>query len=164
MLRTFLTNINIMIGSGIITLPYMMLQTGVPLGIFLFFFFTALNTANIYFLNKISKELNLQSFADLASVGFKSGATLINLLLIFALMGPIVTNFIVVGDMANSVLPDLDNTTVRSVAILIGAALIFPFCIQKSISQLKIVTVLLFAALMLFIAVLLTKSVKNTDP
>jgi amino acid permease len=98
-----------MIGSGIITLPYMMLQTGVPLGFFVFAFYTALNTTTIYLLNKISKELDLKSFADLASVGFKAGSILINLLLIMALMGPIVSNFIIVGDMANSVLPDSEK-------------------------------------------------------
>jgi amino acid permease len=118
-----------MIGSGIITLPYLMLQTGVPFGIMVFAFFTILNITSIYLINKISIELNINSFSELAGIGFRSGATLTNVLISIALLGPIVTNFIIVGDMANSVLPDADKTVVRSVAILIGAALLLPFCL-----------------------------------
>ena len=46
--RTFLTNCNIMIGSGIITLPYFMLQTGVPLGLTIFGLNTVICTLAIY--------------------------------------------------------------------------------------------------------------------
>ena len=72
------------------------------------------------------------SFPEIAFVCFGRAAIyLINGLMIFAMFGPIVSNFIIVGDMGQACFG-----VARSVVILVGAALALYFCLQKTMSQL----------------------------
>jgi len=56
-----------MVGTGIVVLPNMMLQTGKFLGIFIFIFDAVLATLAIYVIQTVSVELNANSFAEIAA-------------------------------------------------------------------------------------------------
>lgn len=90
-----------MVGSGIVTLPYMMSQTGPYLGIVVFVVDAFLATLAIYIIQTAGDMTGSRSFPELASLAFGSRRTiyLLNILLILALFGPIVSNLIIVGDM-----------------------------------------------------------------
>ena len=91
-----------MVGSGIVTLPYMMSRTGPTLGITVFVLDAALAMLALYVIQMASHLTGTHSFPELASraCGYRWSIYLVNLLLILALFGPIVSNLIIVGDMA----------------------------------------------------------------
>ena len=56
-----------MVGTGIVVLPNMMLQTGRVLGVFIFIVDAVLATLAIYVIQTVSVELNANSFAEIAA-------------------------------------------------------------------------------------------------
>ena len=77
-----------------------MVQTGKPLGVFIFVIDTILATCNIYIIARISAEKNVNSFIELASLKINYSNLIVNVLLIITLCGIMISNFIIVGDMA----------------------------------------------------------------
>ena len=65
---TFFNILNVMVGTGIVVLPNMMLQTGRVLGLFIFIVDAVLATLAIYVIQTVSVELNANSFAEIAAV------------------------------------------------------------------------------------------------
>ena len=66
----FLCVINIMVGSGIVTLPYMLSKTGPYLGVMIFLLDAALATLAIYVIQMASYLTEARSFPELASAAF----------------------------------------------------------------------------------------------
>ena len=118
-----------MVGSGILLLPFLLLQTGLYLGIAIFVFFAICNTMLILVIYRVSKELNLNGYDQLCCVGFSAGANLVNGALVFALFGPVVSCFIIIGDMAVSVAGGSTNpnaSLIRTGCILGASVLALP--------------------------------------
>ena len=140
----------------------MCLQTGIVLGISIFVFFAITNTFLAWNLMSVSTELKVDSFAGLAGVGFSFGGTIINFLCMLDLIGVILANFIIVGDMANSILPNYSKSLVRSLAITCGALVILPALFKRNFSQLRWVAVLSFSSLVLFVFLLVLKAIQSS--
>ena len=126
----FLCVINIMVGSGIVTLPYMLSKTGPYLGVLIFLVDAALATLAIYIIQMASYMTGAQSFPELASValGKRCSLYLINILLMLCLYGPIVSNLIIVGDMGamtgKAINPESDYHIVKFLTIALGTMVI----------------------------------------
>ena len=133
---TFFNILNVMVGTGIVVLPNMMLQTGKPLGVFIFVLDAFLATVAIYVIQTVSVELNVKSFADMAATYFgeKHAKYIVNTLLILALFGPIISYFIILGDIAMTTFPSFNLFLVKVIAVLLSAAVTFYFCLQRSLA------------------------------
>lgn len=126
-----------------------------------------MNTFLIVLIYRVSSELHLNGFDELCNKGFSGGANLVNGALVFALFGPVVSCFIIVGDMAVSVAGGSTNPNsgmVRLITIISGSLIILPIVMQKKLAALKYVSPLAFIALITFIIVLLVKTVENPTP
>lgn len=156
---TFFNILNVMVGTGIVVLPNMMLQTGKTLGVFIFLLDAFLATVAIYVIQTVSVELNVKSFADMAATYFgeKHARYIVNTLLILALFGPIISYFIILGDIAMTTFPSFNWILVKVIAVLLSAAVTFYFCLQRSLAQISITSFLVFGSLVIFLGVLLTK-------
>ena len=148
-----------MVGTGIVVLPNLMLQTGTNLGVFIFICDAVLATISIYVIQTVSVELNVNSFAEMAATKFgtKNARYIVNTLLILALFGPIISYFIILGDIALTTFPSFNWVIVKSLAILISAGGTIHFCLKRSLAQISITSLLVFASLVLFLGVLLEK-------
>lgn len=130
-------------------------------------FFSITNTFLIIVIYNVSNELNLNGYDQLCSVGFRGGANLVNACLTFALFGPVVSCFIILGDMAVSVGGGTSNPhsgLIRNFTILAGSVLIIPIILRKNISVLKYVSPVALVALITFVIVLCIKCIQNPEP
>ena len=156
----FLCIVNIMVGSGIVTLPYMMSRTGPYLGIAIFMIDAALATLSIYVIQMASYLTDAHSFPELASAAFgkRKSMYLINLLLMLGLYGPIVSNLMIVGDMgaltAMAVNPDSNYYLIKLLTIILGTTLIARQCFKKSLSGMRLNSVLAVSSVLLFLSLL----------
>ena len=97
----------------------------------------------------------------MAALQFSQANFIVNLLLVLALFGPIVSNLIIVGDMAVATVPN--QPFVRSIAIVAGSIVILPFCLKRSTNKIWITSALSFTALVIFLSVFLYKFSYNTN-
>jgi len=95
-----------------------------------------LATVAIYVIQTVSVELNVKSFADMAATYFgeKHAKYIVNTLLILALFGPIISYFIILGDIAMTTFPSFNLFLVKVIAVLLSAAVTFYFCLQRSLA------------------------------
>ncbi len=59
---------------------------------------------------------------------------IVNTLLILALFGPIISYFIILGDIAMTTFPSFNWILVKVIAVLLSAAVTFYFCLQRSLA------------------------------
>ena len=156
----FLCVINIVRSSGIVTLPYMTSLTGPYLGIAIFVLDALLATLAIYIIQLASELTGARSFPELASLAFGNRGSIyvLNTLLILALFGPVVSNLIIVGDMgaitAQGVNPEADYQIVKVGTIVLATALITKQCLKKTLSRMRVTSVLSVLSILLFLAFL----------
>ena len=159
----FLAVVNIMVGSGIVTLPYMVSRTGPFLGIAVFALDAVLATLAIYVIQIASHITDSHSFPELASLAFgrRWAIYLLNILLVLALFGPIVSNLIIVGDMgaitAQVINPDSDYQLVKVGTIVLGTAIITKQCLNKTLSRMQLTSVLSVLSILMFMIFLFYK-------
>lgn len=83
---------------------------------------------------------------------------MLNTLLILALFGPVVSNLIIVGDMgaitAQGINPEADYQIVKVGTIVLATALITKQCLKKTLSRMRVTSVLSVLSILLFLAFL----------
>ena len=138
----------------------MMSLTGPILGIAIFILDALLAILAIYVIQLASELTGARSFPELASLAFgnRGSIYLLNTLLILALFGPVVSNLIIVGDMAaitaQGVKPEADYRIVKVGTIILGTALITKQCLKRTLSRMRLTSVLSVLSILLFMAFL----------
>jgi len=74
-----------------------------------------------------------------------------------ALFGPIISYFIILGDIAITTFPNINWIIVKSIAILLSAGVTIHFCLKRKLAQISITSLAVFGSLVLFLFVLLEK-------
>ena len=129
------------------------------MGVFIFLFDAILATLSIYVIQTVSVELNANSFAELAAAqfGIVRSRRIVNSLLILALFGPIISYFIILGDIAMTTFPNYNWIIVKSAAIIVSAGITVYFCLKRNLAQISITSLFVFGSLVLFLSVLFGK-------
>jgi amino acid permease len=86
--------------------------------------------------------------------GPKKSNYIVNTLLILSLFGPILSYFIILGDIAHATFPSNNHRLVKCLTILVSSAIVFYFCLQKNLAQISITSVLVLVSMFVFIGVL----------
>lgn len=163
-LEAGLAMLSAIIGGGIVGIPYAMVHTGIPLGVMLNVFIATAGcyTGNLYLRCKDLIPMHVQSTYELGFVtlGPKSIWIIATLILISG-AGCIMIYFIVFGDIAASLAYQGYNfekenvLTERAIYVVFIALVMTPLCLKKKLREMKLVSILLFAAIGIFILLFL---------
>lgn len=72
-------------------------------------------------------------------------------------MGPILSYFIILGDIIQTSIPGYNERLVKCIAILSAALLVLPFCIKKSLKEISATSFIVMGGLILFVLIILFK-------
>jgi amino acid permease len=152
------------IGGGIVGIPYAMLHTGIPLGILLNVFVAIAGSYTGYLYLKV-KELSPTYVESLYELGFVTmGVCSIYFIAITILLssgGCIMIYFIVFSNVSASIAVQIQDEgtnnifTDRTIYVLMLAVVMLPLCLKNKLAEMKIVSILLFSAIALFIGLFL---------
>ena len=154
------------IGGGIVGLPFAMIHTGIPLGLALNIIVAAAGcyTGSLYLTCTSLSPTHVESLYELGFVTMGSASIyIISSIILISGIGCIMIYFIVFGDISASLAqevanPGTDNILIyRSFYVLILAALMTPLCLKKMLREMKIVSILLFLAIGLFIVLFIVQ-------
>ena len=140
--------------------PYALIHTGIPLGIMLNISMALICFYSGYLL-LLAKQMSPTYVESMYELGFltmgKCSIYFISITILISLFGCMMIYFIIFGDISASlveqlVYPNEQNVfTVRTPYVLTLGFLMIPFIIQKKLSELKCVSILLFSAIFTFI-------------
>lgn len=145
------------VGGGIVGIPFAMIHTGIPLGIFLNI---AVGSAGCYTggLYLKCKDLSPTYVESLYELGFitmgRASIYIISTIILLSGIGCIMIYFIVFGDISASLALQAASDgfyTQRWFYVLILAIAMLPFCLKKMLREMKIVSILLFGSIGLFV-------------
>ena len=166
------------IGGGIVGVPFSLIRTGIPvgLGITLIIICLQLFSGHLYLKAMKLSPTYVESIYELGYVSMGSCSIFfIATLQVISCLGAMILYFVVFGDICASLIkqgfyPDEENAlTKRYLYILVLAIALIPIVIQKMLSEIKIVSILLFVTVTLFIALFLVQLIiegdeRNKDP
>ena len=148
------------VGGGIVGIPFAMIHTGIPLGVALNISVAAAGcyTGSLYLKCKDLSPTYVESMYELGFITMgRASIYIISAIIKLSGIGCIMIYFIVFGEISASlaVLASDESSdsffTKRWFYVLILALMMTPFCLKKMLSEMKIVSVLLFASIGLFI-------------
>ena len=165
------------VGGGIVGIPYAMFHTGIPLGLGLNIAVAAAGwyTGSLYLRVKDLAPTYVESLYELGFVTMGVASIyLISSLVLISGIGCIMIYFIVFSNISASLAesalgPDSKSfLTERTVYVVLLAILMFPLCMKKMLAEMKIVSLLLFLAIGIFIFLFLVQlifmgSIENHD-
>lgn len=165
------------VGGGIVGIPYAMFHTGIPLGLALNIAVAAAGwyTGGLYLRVKDLAPTYVESLYELGFVTMGVASIyLISALVLVSGIGCIMIYFIVFSNISASIAESVigqESTSLlkdRSVYVIVLAFLMFPLCMKKMLAEMKIVSVLLFLAIAIFILLFLVQlitmgSIENHD-
>lgn len=155
-----LTLIGTIIGGGVVGLPYAVLKTGLIFGLIL-------NVANavggIYAVKLLIRAKNITGLASYSELGFacfgRASIFVINALVALATAGMPIAYFMIFGHICGPLLEEIFGSdssfwTSSQFSQIILGILLFYFCIQKQIAEVKIAGVILFTGIIGFCIIL----------
>ena len=152
------------VGGGIVGIPYAMFHTGIPLGVGLNIFvaLAGLYTGTLYLKVKELSPTYVESIYELGFVtmGVYSIYALSSLCVI-AGVGCIMIYFIVFSNISVSLAMQFQEEGVdniwndRTIYVLFLALIMTPLCLKKKLAEMKLVSILLFTAIALFMGLFL---------
>jgi amino acid permease len=165
------------VGGGIVGIPYAMFHTGIPLGLALNFGVALAGwyTGNLYLRVKDLSPTYVESMYELGFVTM--GACSIyffSFIILISGVGCIMIYFIVFSNISASIAVQIqdegtDNIfTDRTIYVLFLALIMTPLCLKKMLAEMKIVSILLFSAIAIFIGLFIVQlltlgSIENHD-
>ena len=148
------------VGGGIVGVPYALIHTGIPVGLALNIVMALICFYSGYLL-LMAKQMSPTYVESMYELGFltmgKCSIYFISLVILISLFGCMMIYFIIFGDTTASIIKQLvfpyeENVfTTRTPYVLTLGFLMIPFVIQKRLSELKCVSMLLFTAIFTFI-------------
>ena len=165
------------VGGGIVGIPYAMFHTGIPLGLVLNIGVALAGwyTGSLYLTVKNLSPTYVESMYELGFVTMGvSSIYLLSSVVLISGGGCIMIYFIVFSNISVSLYETYDQEdtenifTNRSVYVLALALVMTPLCIKKRLAEMKIVSILLFLAIALFILLFIVQlltlgSIENHD-
>jgi len=148
------------VGGGIVGIPFAMFHTGIPLGIVLNFCVALAGwyTGNLYLKVKDLSPTYVESMYELGYVTMGvCSIYLFSALILLSGIGCIMIYFIVFSNISSSIAGQIqdegtDNIfTGRTIYVLILALIMTPLCLKKHLAEMKIVSILLFSSIAIFI-------------
>lgn len=152
------------VGGGIVGIPYAMFHTGIPLGLFLNMGVAAAGwyTGTLYLRVKDLSPTYVESMYELGFVTMGVFSIyLISTLILISGVGCIMIYFIVFSNISASLAmnfypEDTENMlTERTIYVLGLSLLMTPLCLKKMLAEMKIVSILLFLSIAIFILLFL---------
>ena len=165
------------VGGGIVGIPYAMFHTGIPLGIVLNVGIAVMcyYTGTLYLRVKDMSPTYVESLFELGFVtmGTKSIYVLAGIIVISG-VGCTMIYFIVFSNISASLAQTIqdegtDNImTDRTIYVLSLAVLMLPLCLKKMLKEMKVVSIILFASIAVFIGLFIIQlctlgSIENHD-
>lgn len=148
------------VGGGIVGIPFAMIHTGIPLGLILNIGVAATGTyTGLLYLR--CKDLSPTYVESLYELGFvcmgKLAIYVIASAVLISGIGCIMIYFIVFGDVSASLAKQALSSnedsilTTRLIYVLGLAVVMTPLCLKKMLAEMKIVSILLFLSIGIFI-------------
>ena len=146
------------VGGGIVGVPFSLLHCGIPVGFVLNIIFSFLSYFSSFLYLK-SKDMVPVHVESLYEIGFVSMGTasiyFISITMIIAGFGVMMIYFIIFGDIsasiAKAIINDENFFTTRLCYVTVLSASMIPLVLQKKLAELKAVSIMLFAAIGLFV-------------
>lgn len=165
------------VGGGVVGIPYAMFHTGIPLGIFLNIgvALSGWYTGTLYLKVKDLSPTYVESMYELGFVTMGVFSIyLISIIILISGTGCTMIYFIVFSNISTSLAenfypPETDNLmTDRTIYVIGLAVLMVPAVLKKMLAEMKIVSVLLFMSIAIFILLFLIQlltlgSIENHD-
>mmetsp|Transcript_23503 Transcript_23503/g.31502 ORF Transcript_23503/g.31502 Transcript_23503/m.31502 type:complete len:199 (+) Transcript_23503:242-838(+) len=165
------------IGGGIVGIPFAMIHTGIPLGLLLNIAVASAGcyTGSLYLTCKDLSPTYVESLYELGFVTMgRVSIYIMSSIILFTGVGCIMIYFIVFGDISASLAKQAVEAgtenlwTKRLIYVLFLALAMLPLCLKKMLREMKIVSILLFLAIGLFIFLFIVQlvtmgSVENHD-
>ena len=146
------------VGGGIVGVPFSLLHCGIPMGVFLNVIFLGLSYLGslLYLRSKDIVPVHVESLYELGYVAMGTFSIyFISITMMIAGFGIMMIYFIVFGDIsasiAKAILKDDNFFTTRLCYVLILSSSMIPLILQKKLAELKLVAILLFASIGLFV-------------
>lgn len=154
------------VGGGIVGIPYAMFHTGIPLGVILTIGLAliGLYTGSLYLRIKDLSPTYVESMYELCYVTMGSASIyLLSMIILISGIGCTMIYFIVFSNISRSLAllafeeGEENMLTDRKFYVLALAVVMTPLCIKKMLAEMKIVSVLLFVAIAIFILIFLVQ-------
>ena len=160
------------VGGGIVGIPFAMIHTGIPLGLFLNVGVATMGTyTGMLYLR--CKDLSPTYVESLYELGFvcmgKFAIYVIAGAIFISGIGCIMIYLIVFGDVSASLAKQALTSdeesimTTRAIYVLAISILMTPLCLKKMLSEMKIVSILLFVSIGIFIIVFIIQLASGTN-
>ena len=147
------------VGGGIVGVPFSLLHCGIPFGIILNIAFAILAYIGslLYLRSKDMVPVHVETVYELGYVSMGTCSVFfISITMMIAGFGVMMIYFIIFGDIsasiAKAILKDENFLTTRLCYVVILSSSMIPLVLQKKLAELKIVSILLFASIGLFVA------------
>ena len=158
-------------------IPFAMFHTGIPLGVILIIGLTLIGwyTSSLYLRIKELSPTYVESLYEMCYMTMGSASIyLLSMIILTSGIGCIMIYFIVFSDVACSLAQlafeegEENILTSRTFYVLALALLMTPLCIKKVLSEMKIVSVLLFVCIAIFVLLFIVQmmtlgSIENHD-
>ena len=163
-----LTMLSSIVGGGIVGIPFAMIHTGIPLGLGINIAVAAAGcyTGTLYLTCKDLSPTYVESMYEMGFVTMgRASIYLIATIILVSGVGCTMIYLIVFGDISASLAQSVVESgteniiTGRTFYVLIIAAAMTPLCLKKMIREMKIVSILLFLAIGLFISLFIIQLV-----
>ena len=163
-----LTMLSSIVGGGIVGIPFAMIHTGIPLGLGINITVAAAGcyTGTLYLTVKDLSPTYVESMYEMGFVTMgRASIYLIATIILVSGVGCTMIYLIVFGEISASLALSVVESgtenifTGRTFYVLILAAAMTPLCLKKMIREMKIVSILLFLAIGLFISLFIIQLV-----
>ena len=154
-------------GGGIVGIPYAILHTGIPLGIVLMISVAAIGlyTGYLYLHVKDLCPAKVETMYELCYSTMGSASIyIVSLIILFIGIGCVTLYFIVFSSVAVSLVSlayvDKDSDTIftdRATYVIALAIVLVPLILKKKLAEMKIISILLFASIGIFIILFLVQ-------
>ena len=160
--------LSVIVGGGIVGIPFAMIHTGIPLGLLLNISVAAAGcyTGHLFLTCKDMSPTYVESMYELGFVTMgKVSIYIIATIILISGVGCTMIYFIVFGEISASLAesvaePGTENIlTKRVLYVLFLALAMLPLCLMKKLREMKIVSILLFIAIGLFILLFIVQLV-----
>ena len=163
-----LTILAIMIGTGVIGIPYAVYKLSISLGLAILITYIPLAMLS---LDLIYESSRLTGWKSLSEIGFyclgKPSVYIINLVVFAKSAGMPIIYFILTGTWCSNIMTKIGGVPEELQKnypwVLIASALLFYFILKKDISSLKPISFFLFLGVLLFIVLLTFHMIKKQD-
>jgi len=125
--QTCFNSVNILVGIGLISLPFSFFLTGWVVGAFMFIFFALLTMHTAKIIGKCMKINNLTNYSEIGYAAFgKKGYIFISMFFSFELFACSVSLVILIADSLVALFPNLNGTMIKALSFFVVTPLTYP--------------------------------------